>query len=127
MDKNIVDLLVALVIVFISALLVIFVIALLNKQADDNKDAIQAQRQVIASSTNNTLSLNLDVIDFTIPIVVLSFICIILFSSMGFFLYRAVKLYSSSPTSSFLSSRSNNNNTDSITTLTLTDSYENMF
>lgn len=163
MDKNLIDLLVAISIVIISSLLIILVIILLNKEADDNKNAIDTQRSLL-SSTNKYNNINNkealitvltmlenkqdddmkeeiellrmlvntsvngsgyptvipDVADFTIPIILLSFICIILFSSLIFFTYKAIKLIPI-PSFSFKSVPTQ------PMTLTLTDSYESMF
>lgn len=164
MDKNLIDLLVAISVVIISSLLVILVIVLLNKEADDNKNAIDTQRSMLNTGNSNNKealitvltmlenkqddnvkeeiellrmlvnspvncpTLTADVTDFTIPIVVLSFICIILFSSLIFFLYKAINLISI-PSFSFNNpiSMPGKSNKDDITTLTLTDSYESMF
>ena len=128
MDKNLIDLLVAISVVIISSLLIILVIVLLNKESDDNKDVIDLQRSMLDSG-NGSSTMIPDVVDFTIPIIVLSFVCIILLSSFIFFSYKAIKLISfpslSLPTS--LTSVVAKPTTDDVTTLTLTDSYESMF
>jgi hypothetical protein len=62
-----------------------------------------------------------DVMDFTIPIVILSFICIILLSSFLFFTYKVLNIVA---LPSFSLAQTTPTTADDITTVSMFDSYE---